>query len=212
MSRARVAHRPCTMVHADPAIDLSRAHIERKIQAFAANSMRRIGSRRSAVACILRYERAAPDVLLMKRAERPGDRWSGQVSFPGGREEDTDPELRATAIRETREEVGVDLQANSRFIGRLDTIRARAKGGFLPLTVTPFVFVKERPFDLQLNREADAAFWLPLDQVAAGELASEYRYKVGPAVMKLPSWRYREHVVWGLTHKMLNHLLDVIRS
>lgn len=191
-------------------IDLSRAHVERQIQAFEPNSMRRVGSRRSAVACILRYQRPVPDVLLMKRAERAGDRWSGQVSFPGGREEDTDPALRVTAIRETFEEVGVNLDSHSRFIGRLDTIRARARGGVLPLTVTPFVFVTERPFDLRLNREADAAFWLPLDQAAAGELASEYPYKVGPAVMKLPSWRYRDHVVWGLTYKMLDHLLDVI--
>ena len=193
-------------------IDLSRAHVEARIRAHRPNSTRRFGSRRSAVACVLRYERAAPDVLLMKRAERPGDRWSGQVSFPGGREDERDDDLQATAIRETREEMGIDLLAHTRFIGRLRTIRARARGGVLPLTVTPFVFVQERPFTVQLNDEAVASFWLPLDQAASGQLSAEYHYKAGPMTMKLPSWRYGDNVVWGLTYKMLENLLDVIRT
>lgn len=193
-------------------IDLSLARIETRVRDHRPNSMSQLGSRRSAVACILRFDRTTPDVLLMKRAERPGDRWSGQVSFPGGREDESDVDLRATAVRETREEVGVDLVEHARFIGRLNTIRARAKGGVLPLTVTPFVFVRERPLEVSLNDEAVAAFWLPLDRAASGELASEYHYKAGPLAMKLPSWRYLDHVVWGLTYKMLDQFLKVVRE
>lgn len=134
------------------------------------------------------------------------------MSFPGGREDESDRDLQITAIRETREEMGVDLPAHARFVGRLKTIRARAKGGVLPLTVTPFVFVQERPFTVRLNDEAVAAFWLPLDRAASGELSADYHYKAGPMTMKLPSWRYGENVVWGLTYKMLEHLLKVIEA
>lgn len=50
-----------------------------------------------------------PEILFIKRAGRVGDRWSGHVAFPGGRRDPPDVDDRATAIRETREEVGLDL-------------------------------------------------------------------------------------------------------
>jgi 8-oxo-dGTP pyrophosphatase MutT (NUDIX family) len=48
-----------------------------------------------------------PDsMLLIRRAERGDDPWSGQMGLPGGRRHATDPDLRHTAVRETLEEVG----------------------------------------------------------------------------------------------------------
>jgi 8-oxo-dGTP pyrophosphatase MutT (NUDIX family) len=197
----------------EPPLDLSLARVERRIAAHEPNPPRIRDARRAAVACVLRYRRAAPDVLLMRRAERPGDRWSGQVSFPGGREDESDADLQATAIRETHEELGVDLRSHARYIGRLDTIRARSLGTPQALTVTPFVFVQQREFTLRLNYEASDAFWLPLDEAAAGTLSSHYEYKGGPPdAMRLPCWLYRDHMVWGMTYGMLEHLLAIIRG
>ena len=64
---------------------------------------------RAAVAVVL-HDEASPRVLLMKRAERHGDPWSGHISLPGGRYQASDGDLRVTAIRETREELGIDLE------------------------------------------------------------------------------------------------------
>ncbi len=89
---------------------------------------------------LLRFEREDPDVLLIKRAAREGDRWSGHVSFPGGMQEDDDADLLATAIRETREEVGLDLDEIARFIGPLSDQRAIANARTLPMAISPFVF------------------------------------------------------------------------
>jgi 8-oxo-dGTP pyrophosphatase MutT (NUDIX family) len=50
-----------------------------------------------------------PEILFIKRAGRVGDRWSGHVALPGGRRDPPDADDRAAAIRETREEVGLDL-------------------------------------------------------------------------------------------------------
>ena len=63
--------------------------------------------RRAAVAIVLHLdpEEQGTEVLLMKRVERQGDPWSGQISLPGGRFEPEDPDLLATAIRETEEEL-----------------------------------------------------------------------------------------------------------
>ena len=52
-----------------------------------------------------------PEVLFIKRSARQGDRWSGHVALPGGRRDPTDKDDVAAAVRETREEVGLDLAA-----------------------------------------------------------------------------------------------------
>ena len=61
-----------------------------------------------------------PEVLFIKRASRIGDRWAGHVAFPGGKRELDDEDDRATCVRETMEEIGIDLSAShSLFVGNL---------------------------------------------------------------------------------------------
>ena len=76
------------------------------------------------MAAILRPGDPEPEVLLIRRAEKVGDPWSGHMAFPGGRADPRDPDLRATAVRETREEVGLDLENDAELIGILDDIPA----------------------------------------------------------------------------------------
>jgi len=194
-------------------MDLSLARIEERLAAHPAKQTSRLlAPKRAAVAAVLRYRQESPEVLLMHRSARKGDRWSGHVSFPGGREEESDADLIATATRETREEVGIDLEAGARLIGRSDSIRAVAKGKFLPMSITPFIFVQTEEMELELNHEAQSAFWLPLAPAAKGVLDDSYPYKKGPVSWTLPCWRYDGHLVWGLTYQMLTRLLEVIRS
>lgn len=165
---------------------------------------------RAAVAAVVRFDAGAPEVLLIQRAERAGDRWSGHVSMPGGRMEDGDADLVATAIRETHEEVGVDLARGARLLGRLGATRAVAKGKVLPMTITPYVFHLVEPQPITLSPEAVASFWFPLDRAARGELDAAYEYRFGPLPLRLPSWRWEDRTVWGLTHQMLTDLLRVL--
>ena len=53
---------------------------------------------------------ADPEILFIKRASRSGDRWTGHIAFPGGRQDPNDTNDAATSVRETEEEVGLDLQ------------------------------------------------------------------------------------------------------
>lgn len=165
-------------------------------------------TRRAGVAAILRFAPAA-EVLLMTRAERDGDRWSGHVSMPGGMQHEGEA-LLETAMRETREETGLDLAAAPR-LGRLGATRAIAKGKILPMTITPFVFHLREDQPLVLNHEAVDTFWFPLARAATGELDDRYEYKLGPIPWTLPCWRWEGRTVWGLTHKMLSDLIAVVR-
>jgi 8-oxo-dGTP pyrophosphatase MutT (NUDIX family) len=61
-----------------------------------------------------------PEVLFIKRAGRAGDRWSGHTALPGGKRDPTDADDLAAAIRETKEEVGLDLTGKGCFrVGNL---------------------------------------------------------------------------------------------
>src|SRR4051812_22030254 len=120
---------------------------------------------RAAVAVILREGTAGLEVLFIRRAEHPQDPWSGQMAFPGGRAEPANADLRATAVRETREEIGVDLFAAAEDLGRLDEVRAVARGRPVNLTITPFVFRLRQPFDPVLSVEVRSLHWLPLGEL-----------------------------------------------
>ncbi len=190
---------------------------------------------RTAVAAILRFERGLADVLLMKRAERAGDRWSGHISMPGGRESDGDSDLLSTAIRETHEEVGIDLRRHGRVLGQLRDVRAVARGRVVPMTIAPYVFVQTEAAPIVLGHEAQDAFWLPLDRVVSGALSDEFVYTESPGSdtespgsdqaassntvngqqhrqRRFPCWRYRGYVVWGLTYYMLSDLLSIVTA
>lgn len=157
--------------------------------------------RRAAVAIVL----SGDEVLLMRRAEREGDRWSGQISLPGGHAEDADLDLAHTARRETQEEVGVDLDA-AESLGALAPVQARARGKKLSTTILPVGFRLDRDeVEFQLGVEAAEAFWFPLDRAA--DFAGEYRYRDGELVRKLPCWEFESRTIWGLTHGILSSIL-----
>jgi 8-oxo-dGTP pyrophosphatase MutT (NUDIX family) len=168
------------------------------------------GARRAAVAAALRQAEDGLEVLLMRRAERAGDRWSGQISLPGGHVEPTDQDAVAAAIRETREEVGLDLARDAEVLGELSPIQAMARGRRVDLWITPVVFLYRGQGTLELGPEADDAFWLPVGPVRRGELDAEHRYEHEGLVYPLPSWRFGERVVWGLTHRILGEVLAVL--
>src|SRR5687767_10801396 len=95
---------------------------------------------RAAVAVILRDAPSGIEMLFIRRAEHPEDPWSGHMAYPGGRAEAHDPDLQATAMRETLEEIGIDLARSAQLLGALDDIRAMARGVPVDLAITPFVF------------------------------------------------------------------------
>jgi len=168
--------------------------------------------RRAAVAIVLALSNA-PRVLLMRRSLHPEDPWSGQISLPGGGRDPGDADLLATALRETREEVSVDLAEDGDLLGRLAPIQARARGQVLAMDVSPFVFTLRREVEVSVNEEAEEAFWFPLDRAAKGELDHSYLYHhTDGSTRELPGWIFEKRVVWGMTHHILSDLLGLMRS
>lgn len=169
------------------------------------------GSRQAAVAVVLRPAEGDVEALLIRRAERENDPWSGHMAFPGGRIDPGDADARSAAVREVAEEVGLDLGAVGRCLGRLE--EHRALGVVRPLLVTPFVFALDDPATpLVLDpREVAGALWVPLSRLSSGELAGVHvwRYR-GVPTLRLPCWNVDGRTIWGLTHRILSTLLGLI--
>ena len=145
----------------------------------------------------------------MKRIERAGDRWSGQISLPGGHHQAEDPDLLATSVRETQEEVGVDLAGEARLLGHLEPLAAKARGRILALRIVPFVFAEMHAVQPRAGQEADSVFWFPLARALRGELDHAHAFEHEGRSVELPAWRHGEHVVWGLTYEILGRVARV---
>ena len=168
------------------------------------------GLRRAAVALIFRAgDEGRPELLFIKRAEYPGDPWSGQVAFPGGREEQDDTSLVETAVRETGEETGIDLARDGRIIGTLDDLYPRTVR-LPPISVRPFVFALERSTPLTLSSEVALAFWIPFGSFTTTDAWRDDIVFASGIQINARVFRHQDHVIWGMTERILAQLLQMI--
>ena len=150
-----------------------------------------------------------PDsVLLIRRAEREGDPWSGHMGLPGGRLDPDDSDLLATAMRETIEEVGFPL-SREWLLGALDDVWP---GSPIPrvILVRPYVFgLSERP-PVTLSGEVAEAFWVPLAELRRPEVYRDTMIRLRGEDRMFPAYHLGAGVVWGLTERILTPLLSLV--
>lgn len=168
-------------------------------------------SPRAAVAAVLREAPAGHEILFLRRADDPRDPWSGHVAFPGGRRDADDADLLATALRETLEEIGLDLSSHGRLLGPLDDLHAVARARRTGLVISPFVFALHREPPFSLSDEIAAYRWSPLEPLLRGESRTSFAYEHEGNRYDLPAVDAQGWVVWGLTHQMLQMLMTEIR-
>jgi 8-oxo-dGTP pyrophosphatase MutT (NUDIX family) len=162
----------------------------------------------AAVAIIL-----APDpdaLLLIRRAERLGDPWSGHMALPGGRREPQDPDLLATSIRETVEEVGIQL-GGADLAGSLEDVVPRTPV-LPPIAVRPYVFVRESRPPTALNPEVTSTSWVPLAHLLRPDTHHLVRLDVAGSSRLVQAYELSDAIVWGMTERILTQLLNHIRD
>ncbi|QQG48072.1 MAG: CoA pyrophosphatase [archaeon] len=162
------------------------------------------GLRFAAVSVIVR-DPETPSVLLIKRAEHAADPWSGQVAFPGGKVQEGDRTVKDTAIRETYEEVGIDLAASAEFMGYSGLFRTHNG----TMDVVPTAFSLTGDVEVRLNREASSYKWVGLEDLASPKNRSTYTIDSSSGTANLPAVVVDDYVVWGLTHRILTSLLGL---
>jgi 8-oxo-dGTP pyrophosphatase MutT (NUDIX family) len=166
--------------------------------------------KRAAVAAVLRPAATGMELLFIHRAEDSRDPWSGHMAFPGGRVDPGDRNSLAAAIREAREEVRLDLEADAEYLGRLDDVRAIGRGRPMSLVIRPFVFAIDGDPDLVPNHEVAEVVWVPIEFLADASNREIMEYNRAGLSLELPCYRYHDHLIWGLTLGMVDELLSLV--
>ncbi len=167
-------------------------------------------TRLAAILLVLREgDGGEPELLLIKRADADGDPWSGHIACPGGRMEASDRDLEVTAVRETREETGIDVAHEGRVLGHLDDLRPRSS--FLPpIVIRPYVALVRAGVRILASREVASAFWVPLSALREQRAWSLGSVQAHGTARHVSIFQHGEHTVWGLTERALRQFLTYV--
>lgn len=190
--------------------DLTR-QLETRLQGFAkqkAGFEPRAG--RAAVAIMVREGSDATEMLMIRRATREGDPWSGHMGFPGGRRDPEDASNFSCALRETREEIGVDLSQWGTPLGELSDVNTGWRKDRPEMLVTPFIFqVGELPA-LTPNHEVDDVVWVPLHFLMNEANREPLEWDWKGKKMETDSYLYDSYRIWGLSLMMIDEMTGLL--
>lgn len=130
------------------------------------------------------------------------------MAFPGGRHEPGDATLEDTACRESLEELALDLREGA-ILGRLDDLAPRSPA-LPPILIRPFVAVVAPDVRFSPSAEVAATFWVPLAVLAHEDSRAEHIMTINGARARFPGFRVHEHIVWGLTERIVQQLLSLL--
>lgn len=184
------------------------AHIRERLATHSPLADRTSKARAAAVAIVLQPRDDDVDVLFIRRAEYALDPWSGQVAFPGGRHEPGDPDLLDTALRETLEEIGLDLRGRFELLGQLDDLHSRTVK--LPnVFVRPYVVAVENVGRFELSSEVADAFWVPVSHLRHPDSWRLTTVTARGLSFDVNACHFEGKVIWGMTERILSQLLEL---
>lgn len=173
--------------------------------------------KRAAVAVILREATDGAEALVIQRAQRPGDPWSGHVGLPGGRMESIDDGRGGqTAMRETYEELGLHL-TDGQGKGRLSDILTLDHRRRAPLVLSPYVYAAPEVMQITPNHEVAGWQWLSLAWLDEPTNRDTLLYRRYGLRMRLPCYDCgpygpcgQSRVLWGLTLTLFDELRGAV--
>jgi len=167
----------------------------------------------SSVAIILREKASNLEILFIKRTERDKDIFSGHMAFPGGVKEKMDEDILSTTIRETSEEIGLNLNQHGELIGRFDDYKPvnPSANNFI---VSPFIFYLIEPnFKLVKNSdEVKDIVWISLDKLKTLSSNSMRTINKFDALYQDYVFNHKNYTIWGMTGKILYSFINKINN
>jgi len=157
----------------------------------------------AAVVAILLRERGGLAVLVIERARRDSDPWSGHWSLPGGRRHGDEPLFEAVC-RETEEEVGLSPRGSE----LLGCLPAQAPGNRPEVLVLPFVFRWDGEAEPRAGPEVASLAWVSLADLRRTRTTLTIRIRNRERPM--PAFADGRRTIWGFTYRVLEDLLRLL--
>jgi 8-oxo-dGTP pyrophosphatase MutT (NUDIX family) len=145
-----------------------------------------------------------PSVIMTERPKTM-DHHAGEISFPGGRWEEDDSDLLATAIRETREEIGVEI-SNTQVIGQLKPVTTLNSG----FTISPFVTIQEKIPLIRTTSEIESILQIPL--IPLLKTMDKDEDPAHNSIQEMYTFKFQNHLIWGASARMLNQIANALSA
>ncbi len=162
----------------------------------------------ASVMMILKQTGRDYSLLFIKRPESEGDPFSGHMAFPGGRMESVDKSKLETAVRETYEEVGININSSGRILGSLDDVNPnnpRARN----FIVTPYLSVLNEEVIIKPDvREVETTVWVPMRHLIDDRNTRVRIVDIGGKEVKDYAYHYEQYLIWGMTGRILHQFLS----
>jgi len=166
--------------------------------------------RKAAVAIVLSAGGRGVEMLMIRRAVREGDPWSGHMGFPGGRRDPEDSSSQACAARETHEEIGLDLWKHGSLLCELSDVNTGWRPDRPEMLIAPFVYWLDEVPTLSLNHEVDDVVWVPLGFFQEPDNRQALKWEWRGESIESDAYYYDDNQIWGLSLMMIDELLDIV--
>jgi 8-oxo-dGTP pyrophosphatase MutT (NUDIX family) len=130
---------------------------------------------------------------------------AGEISFPGGKLDSADSNLLETALRETSEEIGLNIKPDQ-VIGQLEPVITLNSG----FTILPFVSVVDEITPLSANAEVEKIFHIPLESFL--KTMTNDPDPTHNLIQEMYTFEYQGNIVWGASARVLKQIADMQNS
>ncbi len=156
----------------------------------------------AAVLLPIYYNQGQYYLLFIKRTEWV-EKHKGEISFPGGRQEERDKTLLDTAVRECAEEIGL-MPSDVTILGELDDV-VSIKTNYV---ITPFLALIPWPYQFKVDgKETEEIIVAPISALA-DKSYSKQEIRDGRTVTSY-FYNYQGRIIWGATARILNKFLQI---
>src|SRR6266581_6862720 len=196
----------CARLLPNPDLTSNFLHLKDKL---ASINRSKDGDQVEAVVAILLWDEPGRGVetLLVQRAEREGDPWSGQIGLPGGRVKQAIETPRTALHREVQEEVGIKLEEVGVELGSLSVGHPMRR---MEMRVQPWVYgLRSKPM-ISIGSEIASSFWANLAELSSKKKMSEITIRDKP--WSVESFVVEGKIVWGFTYRVLTELLPILEA
>lgn len=163
--------------------------------------------RRAGVLLIFYPKNGEAHILFTKRSQEVAEH-KGEISFPGGAYDTQDKTILQTALRESREELGLNV-SEFEILGELDDV-------YVPPTrflITPFVaFMNQPPKPKPSLLEISEVLEIPASELLNPSIFREEVREAAGMKRQLQFYSYGQYVIWGATARILRQFLDLVST